>query len=109
MRRPQEFRGEEFYVLAYARLSSERNHFPGEVGPVPWNRINTYGQTYKLTALMHEWFVDLMMLVDRLYIERMDRERERKRRRKDRKAKREAKRKKNALGSPHGIGSRNRR
>lgn len=98
-RQPKRVRGDDFYVRAYSRLSTERLPFDGQIGPVPWSCVDRYGRNYGLSPLMHEWFVDLIMVTDRAYIERIERESQKKQRRADRKAKRDELKRRNRLGS----------
>lgn len=98
-RQPTRVRGDEFYVKAYARLSTERVPFENQIGPLPWSKVDRYGSRYQLTPLMHEWFVDLLMVTDRIYIERIERENQKKQRRAERKAKRDEQRRGKRLGS----------
>lgn len=67
--KPQTRSSDGFYLRAYSRLSSERRPFPGQIGPIPWSAIDRYGKRYGLGALLHEWFVDLMLVLDHAYIE----------------------------------------
>ena len=95
LKRPHEVRGDEVYLRAYARLSTERRDFGQQVGPIPWTAIDAYGRRYGFGAEMHEFFVDVMLLLDQSYREHLanksDDEQRKQQKSTDREAKRAAK------------------
>ena len=95
---------EDFYIRAYARLSSERHYFGQEVGPIPWSKVDLYARRYGLNAAMTDFFVDLLLGLDVSYRGRLRDGDEKQRSRDERKARREAKRAEAA-----GVGTKRRR
>lgn len=90
-KRPREIRGDSFYLKAYSRLSTERHFFNNATGPIPWTAIDTYGRRYKLNPLMHEWFVDLIRMLDIAYRDKLEKEGEDDAKRQRRQDRRDAK------------------
>jgi len=68
-RRPRAVRGGEVYLVAYARLSTERRYFADRVGPIPWSAIDSYGRRSGFRGIMLEHFVDVVMQLDRKHRE----------------------------------------
>lgn len=76
LRRPPEHRTDDIYLKAHARLSTHRLPFPEQIGPLPWKVVDDYGRRYGFGTLMHEFFVDVIMLLDQLYRNHFAEERE---------------------------------
>lgn len=69
VKQPPRTRGDHIYLTAYARLATERRAFPGDIGPIPWSAVDTYGRRYGFGPWMHEHFVNVIMGLDRSYRE----------------------------------------
>lgn len=63
-KRPAEVRGDWFYLKAYRRLSTTRGFLGNQMLPIPWHRVDDYGRRYRLGPMVHEFFVDVVMLLD---------------------------------------------
>lgn len=69
--KPPEVRGDEFYLLAFSRLSTCRQ-FPGTgFGPIPWTAARDYAIEHGLSPSMRIVFCDVILLLDTAYRERM--------------------------------------
>lgn len=70
-KRPHEVRGDHVYLRAYARLSTERTHYPKAIGPIPWSAVDRYARSHGFTGPMSDWFVDVIMTLDAEYREHL--------------------------------------
>ena len=71
LQRPQEHRGDEFYLSAFARLGTCRQ-FPGTgFGPIPWTAAREYAIEHGLGPSMRVVFCDVILLLDSAYREHM--------------------------------------
>lgn len=60
--------GEEFYLNSFWRLSTERP-IGFAAGPIPWSKIQEYGQRAGLDSDMMAVFSDVIQAMDKTYLE----------------------------------------
>lgn len=66
--RPDELRGDEFYIDAFFSLSTERQ-FGQCIGPIPWSKIIDYGILHGLNYTMLNVFHVVLRILDEGYLE----------------------------------------
>lgn len=66
--RPAAARGDEFYIRAFAELSTTRN-YGFTLGPIPWDRIVAYGSHKGLEPDMIDALVAVIREMDRAWLE----------------------------------------
>ena len=77
--------GEDFYLIAFTRLCSERKF---EMGPIPWSSIIDYGRRAQLKREVVDIFVAIIAAIDTKYLEYKQNEFDKKRKADDRAQKR---------------------
>ncbi|MCH7944862.1 MAG: hypothetical protein IIC73_02430 [Armatimonadetes bacterium] len=96
---PQSIRGDDFYLVAFSCLATERS-FPGNgIGPIPWSKAWDYGAKHGLGRRMCNYFARVILVLDGYYREHLREEQEREDSREERRARRESK----ASGETSGL------
>ena len=61
--------GDVFYITAFEKLNTCRT-LGMSIGPIPWDKIVHYGEFHKLDDELIEPFIDIIMGLDALFLER---------------------------------------
>lgn len=90
LEQPPKLPGDDIYLGAYEKLSTDRRIVEGGSGPIPWSVVDRYAESHGFGGVMRPFFVDIVMRLDIKYREHLKVENDKK----QRKAKRAAARKK---------------
>jgi hypothetical protein len=104
VRQPPSVRGDEFFLIAFAYLGTERAIFVNAngavcgTGPLQWSRAILYAKEAGLDRRTRRWFAAVMLSLDSQWRESKREENDKERRKADRKAEREARKAQGASG-----------
>lgn len=90
MKQPPTVRGDDFYLVGFGCLGTERS-FPGSgMGPIPWSKAWDYAARHGLDRRMCNYFAAVMLVLDGHYRDHLREEQKKQDDRDARRARREA-------------------
>lgn len=69
LKQPPQYRGDEFFLLGYSCLETERFYSGAGVGPIPWSKAWEYAYRQGLDRRMCSYFALVILMLDGFYRE----------------------------------------